>query len=449
MNRDLTKGNPFGVMWRFCLPLFFGVLVQQLYVVTDSLVAGRFIGEATLAAVGNTYQITLLYQALAFGVAMGFTIVVSRYFGAGRTEKVQAAIFSALLATVAFCALLTIIGLFCVDELLGLIRTPGDVFAESRRYLIFYTAGLLPMFLYQIVLGAFTALGDTKTPAAFLTLSSLANIALDLLFVVRFQFGITGIVLATLICQTLSALIALVILRKRLRGIAFDHHADFKALFSLQLLREMMQIALPASLQQLIVSVANLLIQGNVNSFGSGVSAGYAAAIKMNNLAIAALMAFDKGMSAFAAQNATQKTERIRSGRNATISLSVFFGLTIAVVFYVFRTELLGFFLRSASTEAMLAGDQFFLIVIPFYLFVAVKISCDGMLRGLADMRHLLLGTFVDLALRVGCGFLFSSIWGSVGIWGAWPVGWVTGSALSLIFTQRVLRTRNAPCIAK
>ena len=147
MNHDLTKGRPFRVMWRFCLPLFFGALVQQLYVVTDSLVAGRFIGEVALAAVGNTYPITLLYQALSFGAATGVSVVVSRHFGAGETNEVRAAIRTALLAVLALCAALTATGFLGLDGLLLLMRTPEDALAQSRQYLLLYTAGLVPLFL--------------------------------------------------------------------------------------------------------------------------------------------------------------------------------------------------------------------------------------------------------------------------------------------------------------
>ena len=445
MNQDLTKGTPSGLIWRFCLPLFFGALVQQLYVLVDSLVAGRFIGEAALAAIGNAYQITLLYQALAFGAAMGVSVVVSRRFGAGKCEEIHTTVSTSLIATLVVCLGLTLIGILCEDALLRVMRTPADVFLPSRQYLTLYTAGLFPMFCYQIVLGVFSAMGDAKTPAVFLTLSSLANIALDLLFVIRFHLGVAGIAWATLICQTGSAILALLVLRSRLR--AFRSGNDAKAQrFSFPLLGEITHIALPGTLQQLIVSAGNVLIQANVNSFGSGVSAGYAAAIKMNNMAIAALMAFDRGMAAFAAQNSgANQPDRIRSGRNATILFSVGFGVAIAVLILAFRSELLRLFLRSGSAVAMQAGGQFFRIVIPFYLIVSVKIACDGMLRGLGAMRELLIGTFADLALRVGCGFLFAAIWGSIGIWAAWPVGWVSGAVLSLVFTAYQLRViRNS-----
>lgn len=441
MNNDLTKGKPSRLIWRFCLPLFFSALVQQLYVLVDSLVAGRFIGETALAAVGNAYQVTLLYQALAFGSAMGVSVVVSRRFGAGKCEDVHSAVSTALLATTGFCLLLSVLGLACKDVILRLMRTPAEVVLPSAQYLVLYTASLVPMFLYQIVLGVFAAMGDAKTPAMFLTVSSLANIALDLVLVVRFRLGVSGIAWATLICQTSSALLALILLNSRLRRYRCLDRVVKARRFSFELLREMLQIALPVTFQQMIISAGNVLIQANVNSFGSGVSAGYAASIKLNNMAITGLMAFDKGMATFSAQNTgANKPERIRSGRNAAILFSVCFGIAIALAFLVFRAELLRLFLRSASAEATLAGEQFFRIVMPFYLFVAVKIVCDGTLRGLGAMRELLIGTFVDISLRVGCGFFFASLWGSIGIWAAWPVGWVTGTVLSFVFIEKKLR---------
>ncbi len=441
MNIDLTKGKPSILIWRFCLPLFFSALVQQLYVLVDSLVAGRWIGETALAAVGNAYQVTLLYQALSFGAAMGVSVVISRRFGAGKCKDVRAAVSTALLATAVFCLVLSMAGLACTGAILRLMRTLEDVFLPSEQYLTLYTAGLIPMFIFQIVLGVFAAMGDAKTPAVFLSVSSLANIALDLLLVVRFRLGVGGIAWATLICQTGGALLALLMLLRRLRAYRFSVGTAKTQRFSSNLLREMLQIALPVTLQQLIVSAGNVLIQANVNRFGAGVSAGYAATIKLNNMAISGLMAFDKGMATFSAQNSgANKPERIRSGRNAAVLFSVCFGVAIAAVFLLCRTQLMSLFLRSGSAEAMLAGGQFFRIVMPFYIVVAVKIACDGTLRGLGAMRELLIGTFVDLSLRVGCGFLFASLWGSVGIWAAWPVGWVTGTVLSVVFVARRLK---------
>lgn len=445
MNQDLTKGTPGGVLWRFCLPLFFGALVQQLYVVTDSLVAGRLIGETALAAVGNTYQITLLYQALAFGAAMGASVVVSQLFGAGRQKDVRGAVSTALVATGALCALLTTLGLACGDAMLRLMQTPKDAFLLSHQYMVLYTAGLLPLFLFQVALGIFAALGDAKTSALFLSFTSLANVALDLLFVAYFRLGVAGIACATLLCQLGGAILSLLILKRRFRKLRSIDHTEKSACFSPMYLRQMAQIALPVTLQQFMISLGNVLIQANVNRFGLDVSAGYAAAVKLNNMAISGLMAFDKGMSSFGAQNlGAKKPDRIRSGRNAAILFSVCFGVAISALYLFFRADLLRLFLRTGGAEAMRAGEQFFCLVMPFYLLVSLKIACDGTLRGLGAMRPLLIGTFVDLFLRVTCGYLFCARWGSAGIWAAWPVGWGIGTVLSIIFSKRAVRKLEA-----
>ena len=446
MNRDLTVGSPRNVIWRFCLPLFFSTLFQQLYVVTDSLVAGRFIGEAALAAVGNTYHITLIYQALAFGCTMGCSVVVSRLFGTGKKNAVRSAVSTAFIACLALCAVLTAAGLLGGDALLRLLQTPDDVIRDSGVYLNIYTIGLCFLFYYQVSLGIFIALGDAKTPFWFLTVSSLVNIVLDFLFVGRLNMGVAGVAWATFICQAAGAAAASALaLRKRslLKTAAQDERRE--RVFSAELLREMLKIAAPVALQQLIISVGNVLVQGNVNRFGSSVSAGYAAAVKMNNMALTAMIALDRGMASYAAQNAgAKKPERIRSGLKAGLLLSATIGCLIGAAYLIFRENIIMLFLKTNGGEALATGTQFLLIVVPFYLVVSVKIVCDGLLRGLGAMRLLVTGTFVDLTLRVTVGFLLASFFGPVGIWAAWPVGWITGTSLSAFFVSRLLRT-NSP----
>lgn len=445
MNRDLTQGSPRSVIWRFSLPLFFSVLVQQLYVVTDSLVAGRFIGETALASVGNTYQITLLYQAVAFGCTVGCSVVVSRLFGAKKTERLRSAVTTALIASVGLSVALTAAGILGGGALLGLMHTPQEMFAGSKQYLDIYSAGIVFLFLYQIVLGIFAALGDAKTPFWFLTVTSLANILLDFVFVVALHMEVAGVAWATFACQAGGAIVSLAFLLRKLQLEKLQHgetesQTEHIAVFSGGLLREMLNIALPVILQQAIISVGGILIQGNVNSFGSGVSAGYAAAIKMNNMAIMGLMAFDKGMTSYTAQNkGAQRPERIRAGLRAGIRLSVGAGILIGAVYLVFRYSIIQLFLKTADAEALATGVQYLQVVVPFYVFVSIKIVCDGVLRGLGAMRQLLTGTFVDLALRVGCGFLLSSLWGPVGIWAAWPIGWIVGMVVSAWFAKRLI----------
>ena len=441
MNRDLTTGAPARVLWRFCLPLFFSALVQQFYIVADSLVAGRYIGEVALAAVGNTYQITLVYQAILFGCVTGCAVVLSRLFGAGDGGAVRAAARTALLATGALCLVLSAAGAALAPLLLRLMKTPADAMTDALRYLQIYTLGLIVQFGYQLLIGMFAALGDAKTPLILLSASSVINILLDVLLVKNVGLGVRGIAWATVLAQGVCGIAALVLLQRRLCLFRRARAPRAEPIFSMPIFGSMLRIALPVTMQQLIVALGGVLIQAMVNGFGVSVSAGYAAAIKINNLAIAALMAFDKGMASYAAQNAgANRTERIRGGLGAGWKLSAAFALCIAAGYLAFQGGLMRQFLEAGAETAKAAGEQFIRIVVPFYLVVAVKIACDGVLRGLGAMRPLLTATVADLTLRVGFAFLLSRWLGSVGIWLAWPFGWTTGTALSAIFAVRRLR---------
>ena len=197
MNKDLTVGNPQQVLWRFCLPLFGSIIFQQIYNIADSLVAGKFIGENALAAVGNSYEITLIFLAFAFGCNMGCSVVVSRLFGAGDYGKMKTAVYTTCIFSGLLCLLLMLTGLLGSNLLLSLIRTPSEVFHDSRIYLDIYIWGLPFVFFYNIATGIFSALGDSKTPFFFLALSSLSNIGVDILFVKSFELGVAGVAWAT------------------------------------------------------------------------------------------------------------------------------------------------------------------------------------------------------------------------------------------------------------
>ena len=183
MNKDLTVGKPSQVLWQFCLPMFGSIIFQQLYNIADSLVAGKFIGENALAAVGNSYEITLIFIAFAFGCNIGCSVIVSRYFGAKEYREMKTSVYTSLIGSAVLCAVLMLIGLVGCHSLLELINTPEEILADSALYLDIYVLGLPFMFFYNIATGIFSALGDSKTPFYFLAVSSLSNIGVDILFV--------------------------------------------------------------------------------------------------------------------------------------------------------------------------------------------------------------------------------------------------------------------------
>ena len=246
MNSDLTVGKPSRVLWKFCLPLFGSIVFQQLYNIADSLVAGKFISEDALAAVGNGYEVTLLFIAVAFGCNIGCSVVAAQKYGAREYGQTKTTVYTTLIASGIVCLALMLIGFFGLDGLLHLIHTPENVFADSRTYLEIYILSLTFVFYYNVATGVFSALGDSKTPFIFLAVSSLSNIGADILFVTAFDMGVAGVAWATLICQGVSCVLAVWVVLKRLRQIPSEGKT---AVFSWPLLKRITAVAVPSMLQ--------------------------------------------------------------------------------------------------------------------------------------------------------------------------------------------------------
>ena len=438
MNKDLTIGNPQKVLWTFCLPMFGSIIFQQLYNIADSLVAGKFIGEHALAAVGNSYNITLIYIAFAFGCNMGCSVVVSQFFGAKDFKNMKTSVYTALTASAVLCAALMAFGFLSCDLMLRLMKTQKEIFDDSALYLNIYILGLPFLFFYNIATGIFSALGDSKTPFLFLAASSTANILADILFVKTFSMGIAGTAWATFVCQGISCICSVLLMLKRLSAIAAGPDV---CLFSWNLLKKLSIIAIPSILQQSFISIGNIMIQGCINGFGVSVAAGYSAAVKLNNLVITSFTTIGNGMSNFSAQNiGANQFLRVKEGFRGGIKLVWILCLPLCLLYLCFGKYLLLLFMDSSSEQALHTGQQFLFILSPFYFVVSVKLIADGILRGAGAMKQFMVATFSDLALRVILAFLFSGILdAAIGIWLAWPVGWCIGTGISICFYQKLL----------
>lgn len=432
MVKNLTVGNPAKVLWNFSLPLLGSIIFQQLYNVADSFVAGKFVSNDALAAVGNAYEVTLIYLAFAFGCNIGCSVVLSQLFGAKKYKDLKTAVSTNFIASGVLCIILMIIGFIFTKPLLRLINTPDGIMADTTLYLYIYTGGLLFLFFYNIATGIFSALGDSKTPFIFLAISSTANIGVDILFVTQFNMGVDGVAWATFICQGVSCILSMVVVFIRLKSIKCEEKAE---LFSFPLLKKITKIAVPSILQQLFVSVGNIIIQSIVNNFGTSVIAGYAAAVKINNFAITCFNTLGNAMSNYCAQNlGAGEQERVKKGYKAGIVICSSFAVLFSVVFILFRSQIIGLFMSDGTTDALTVGTTFLIITAPFYIVVAAKLTSDGVLRGAGAMKHFMITTFTDLVLRVVLAFVLSRFFESTGIWLSWPVGWTIATILSLTF---------------
>ena len=432
MNQDLTIGKPSTVLWKFCLPLFGSILFQQLYNSADSFVAGKFVGEDALAAVGNSYEIMLIFIAFAFGCNIGCSVIVSRLFGAKQYQDLKTAVYTTLIASGVLCAVLMLVGFLCGTSLLHLINTPDNVFADSWLYLEIYLLGLPFVFYYNVATGIFSALGDSRTPFFFLACSSTANIAIDILFVTAFDMGVAGVAWATFLCQGVSCVLAVIFVFKRFVKIQTEGKVP---VFSWRLLGNIAVVAVPSILQQSFISVGNIIIQGIINTFGSGVMAGYSASVKLNNLVITSLTTLGNGISNFTAQNiGAKKALRVKEGFRAGVKLVWLICIPL-VVLYLFAGKYLVYaFLDTPSEVALETGIIFLRILSPFYFVISLKLVSDGVLRGAGMMKKFMIATFTDLLLRVIWAKVLSIPFGSVGIWLAWPIGWTVSTVMSFIF---------------
>lgn len=433
MNKDLTVGKPETVLWKFCLPLFGSIIFQQLYNIADSLVAGKFISENALAAVGNSYEVTLIFIAFAFGCNMGCSVIVSQLFGAKEYVRLKTAVLTAYIFSAFLCGVLMLAGIWGCGPLLHLIQTPAEVFSDSKLYLDIYIWGLPFVFFYNIATGIFSALGDSKTPFYFLAVSSTSNIAVDILFVKAFGMGVAGVAWATFLCQGVSCILAIITVWVRLNKI---HVQERPALFNWELLKKIIVVAVPSILQQSFISVGNILIQSAINGFGASTMAGYSAAVKLNNLVITSFTTIGNGISNFSAQNlGAHQYGRIRECFRAGVKMVWCLCVPFCILYIFFGQYLLLLFMEKDSSAALMTGRQFLWILSPFYLAVSAKLVADGILRGISAMRQFMAATFTDLILRVALAFILSGLTQEAwGIWCAWPIGWTIAMMLSVSF---------------
>lgn len=433
MITDMTKGSPFKILIKFVIPLLLSMVFQQLYNLADSVIAGRFLGVDALAATGAAYPITVLFIAVATGASVGCSVVISQLFGAHDIVRMRTAVSTAVISLITLALTLTAIGEIACPALMHLISTPENIFEPTMVYLRIYIAGLLFLFLYNTATAIFNGLGDSRTPLYFLAFSTTFNVILDIFFVSKLNMGISGVAWATLIAQGISSLLAVVTLVRRLSRI---HTVEKPKRFDRHLLGRMAMIAIPSICQQSFVSVGVFCVQGLVNPLGSNTVAGFSAALKVSTFAIMVMNALPNALSSFAAQNiGAQDIKRVRQGVRDCIIMSELVIGSIIVLFFVAGQPILQLFLGSSSNGTVISvGIEYLLIVAPFYPLVGIKNCCDSALRGGGAMGPFMITTLADLALRVALAYIMVPMMGFAGVCYAYPLGWVIGTSISIIF---------------
>lgn len=423
--RDMTQGSIMKQVVLFALPLMLGNVFQMLYNTVDSVVVGRFVGTQALAAVGATTMVVNIMVFFFNGFATGAGVVIARYFGAKDMKKLHESIETTMAATFVLCLLFTVGGVLSVDFMLRFMATPADVYENAKIYLQIYIAGISGLLIYNMGSGILRAVGDTKRPLYFLILTSVLNIVLDLLFVLKLKLGIAGVAYATIIAQMVSAILTMLLLT----GSKDIYRLTWKDLrIDGGILGQIIAVGLPTGIQSVLTSFSNVFVQSYINSFGSDVMAGWSAYNKLDQFVFLPIQSLSMAATTFVSQNiGAGKQERADRGGYATVGLAL--GVTAVIVsgVYVFSRTAVSLF---TSDEAVIAFGVMFLHTNSFFLlFNCINHVLAGALRGRGDSKApmiIMLLTFVGVRqcyLYVLTHYIVNAAkWVGFG----YPVGWMT-----------------------
>jgi putative MATE family efflux protein len=429
--KDLTKGNESKLILQFATPMLLGNVFQQLYNIVDSIIVGNLLGKEALAAVGASFPIIFTLISLVIGFTMGATIIISQYFGAKQMENIKRTIDTLYIFLFFASIILTILGIALSGAIFRLIQLPEEVIPQAQLYLNIYFSGILFLFGFNGTSAILRGLGDSKTPLYFLIIATLANIVLDLLFIIVFKWGIGGAAFATVISQGGAFLTAIIYLNKTHPVMRFS---SFRLVFDKIIFWQSVRIGLPSGLQQTFVSLGLLAITWIVNLFGVNVIAAYSIAMRIDSLASLPAMNFSAALSTFVGQNiGAQKIERVRAGLMATLKMTTIISISISVIAVVFSKLLIGLFTHDAEVIAI--GAQYLIIVSSFYILFSTLFAINGVMRGAGDTLIPMFITLVALwFVRIPVAYFLSGRIGVVGIWWSIPIGWSIGMTAGVLY---------------
>lgn len=432
MENELTHGPVMKTMLRFAIPMILGDLLQQCYNIADTLIVGRFLGADALAAVGSAFSLMTFLTSIILGLAMGSGTVFSIRFG----QKDERGLKEGILASFALLGLVTIVLNILVfagiDQIIWFLRTPDGLMGMMEEYLSVIFAGLIGIFLYNFFASLLRSLGNSMIPIAFLAVSAGLNIALDLWFVAGLDRGVAGAAEATVISQYVSGIGITLYTRIRFPHL-FRRDKDIR--LRLSRVKEITSFSALTCLQQSIMNLGILAVQGLVNSFGTTIMAAFAAAVKIDAFAYLPVQDFGNAFSIFIAQNfGAEQHERIRRGIRAAVVTSVSFSLVISLVIFVFAEPLMGLFIDAGERAVISEGVRYLRIEGAFYALIGILFLLYGLYRALGKPGMSVILTVMSLGTRVALAYALSAVpaIGVTGIWWSVPIGWFLADALGI-----------------
>ena len=438
---DMTEGNITRHIISFALPLLIGNLFQQLYNTVDTWVVGNYVSNEAYSAVGTVGPIINMLIGFFMGLSSGAGVVISQYYGAKQHDKVQETVHTAILMTLILGVVFTMIGIAMIPLMLRLINMPDTVTGEAATYLTIYFAGLLGLMLYNIGAGILRAVGDSQRPFYFLVVCAVLNTVLDLVFVLVFHMGVAGVALATILSQTISAILILITLTRAESCI----HLDLKKLkIHLPMLKKIFKVGIPAALQMAITAFSNIFVQSYINFFGENCMSGWTTYAKVDQLLFLPMQSIALASTTFVGQN-LGKNQVQRAKKGVTVSLLIAAASTVVLMIPVllFSPQIVAFF--NAKPEVVEYGSMLLRWLSPFYILCCFNQIYSGALRGAGNTRApmvIMLASFV--AFRQVYLFCMARICNEViPIAMSYPAGWLLCSLLTAIYYHRAQLSRS------
>ena len=434
---DMTEGNIAKHLITFALPLIFGNLFQMLYNMVDTWVVGNYVSDTAFSAVGTLASVTNLMIGFFTGLAGGVGVIISQHFGAGNNERVKRAVHTAATLTLILCVVFTALGLILVKPFMVILKMPSEVEPEAVSYLSVWFTGISSLMIYNMGSGIMRAVGDSRRPFYFLVVSAIINTVLDLLLVLVFDMGVVGVALATVIAQTVSALMVIITLMTANSAVRFQPKA---MCLDRELLGKIIRIGIPTALQMSITSFSNIFVQSYINFFGKECMGGWTAYSKIDQIVLLPMQSISLATTTFVGQNlGKRQTERADRGVNVGLMMSLASNVALILPIMLFA----GFFVSifNSSPEIIEYGTMFLHWLTPFYLTWCINQSYSGALRGSGNTTVpmiIMLSSFVvfrQVYLFVVSNFISNTI---LLIAMAFPAGWVLSSILTFVYYKKV-----------
>lgn len=431
----MTEGSIWKKILFFSIPLILGNLFQQLYNTVDSIIVGNYIGSEALAAVGSSGSLINLLIGFCIGASAGAGVVIAQFYGAQDREGVRKAVHTTIAIAIAAGAVLTVVGIVATPILLKAMGTPQEVFNQASIYLKVYFGGILFSVVYNMSAGILNAVGNSKRSLVYLMIAATSNIFLDLLFVVVLKMGIVGAAIATDISQLLSCIFIILFLvrsedvyRVKLKDIrCYDN-----------LLGKILKIGLPTGVQNIVISLSNVIVQSSVNSFGAVAMAGFAAYIKVDGFNILPVLSFSMAATTFVGQNVgAGRLDRVKKGMYVSVAMGIIYTVCTGILLLAFAPQVIGVFTQNGKVVEY--GVYIMKFFCPFYWMLGILHILAGTIRGTGKTMQAMVVFLFSL-----CIFRVLWIWGAMsvshkigGVMLGYPLSWLVGLVMILIYVWK------------